>query len=224
MKFSQENTVQVESGRPEDEVAAELQREIIFGRLKPRERLLENELAERFNVGRHIIRAAFDQLDRAGLITRRANRGVVVYDYQTNEVEELYAMRELLQRAAAERIPLPASEALIAALTRINGAYARHLAHGELERVAEYNDDFHRTLFEACGNRFLSSSIEQFWLKTAAIHCYAIGIPHLSQQSLREHEQMVEALRVGDRALLVQLCVDHMRPALEAYKAAHGGW
>jgi DNA-binding GntR family transcriptional regulator len=216
--------IQRDEGRPDDEVVAALKRDILFGRLKPRERLVENELAERFGVGRHVIRAAFDHLDRAGLVQRRANRGVVVYDYQKNEVEQLYEMREILQRAAAERIPLPASEELIDALTAINAAYEMHLDRGELVQVADVNDVFHQRLFEACGNRFLTSSIEQYWLKTAAIHCYAIGVPDLARQSLSEHRAMVDALRSGDRERLVRLCLDHMRPALEACKAAHGGW
>ncbi len=35
---------------------------------------------------------------------------------------------------------------------------------------------------------------------------------------------MIEAIRAGRREELVRLCVEHMMPALEAFKAAHGGW
>ncbi len=213
-----------DKARPEDMVIAELQRDIMFGRLRPRERLVETELVERFNVGRHVIRAAFDQLVRDGLVDRRANRGVIVYDYQTDEVEQLYAMREILQRAAAERLPLPANKALIEELQRINARCREFLASGALVEVATANDTFHSTMFEACGNKFLAQTIEEYWLKTAAIHCYAIGVPNLAQQSLNEHDEMVEALQGDDRQRLIRLCIDHMQPALMAYKSAHGGW
>lgn len=212
------------AGRPEDEVAETLKQDILFGRLRPRERLVEGELVTRFGVNRHVVRAALDHLDRAGLVRRRANRGVVVTDYETEEVEELYEMREILQRAAAERIPLPASPALISTLRTINDGYGLCLDRGDLVGVGEANDKFHSYLFEACGNRFLAQSIEEYWLKTAAIHCYAIGVPHLARQSLGEHAAMIDALQEGDRPKLVRLCIEHMYPALDAYKIAHGGW
>ncbi|MGV6874264.1 GntR family transcriptional regulator [Pseudochelatococcus sp. B33] len=213
-----------DKARPEEMVIAELQRDIMFGRLRPRERLVEADLAERFGVGRHVIRTAFDQLVRDGLVERRANRGVIVYDRKTEEVEQLYEMREILQRAAAERVPLPAAPSLIERLKEINAQCRAYLADGALTDVAAANDKFHNTMFEACGNKFLAQSIEEYWLKTAATHCYAIGVPNLAQQSLDEHDGMIEALKSDDRKLLVKLCIDHMYPALKAYKAAHGGW
>jgi hypothetical protein len=35
---------------------------------------------------------------------------------------------------------------------------------------------------------------------------------------------MLDALKAGERNKLVQLCVEHIWPALQAYKRAHGGW
>lgn len=213
--------------RSEDKVQGvvrTLQHDIIFGRLKPRERLVEEELGARFDVGRHVVRAAIEELDRLGLVRRRANRGAVVSDYLSEEVDELYDMRTVLQREAAMRIPLPAPAELVAELRAINDVYIRHSEVGELAEAAVANDAFHQALFGACGNRYLQQTIQEYWLKTASIHCYAIGKPDLARQSRDEHIGMIEALEVGDRERLVQLCIDHMLPALEAFKAAHGGW
>lgn len=207
-----------------DDVVEAIRSDIIFGRMRPRERLLENELAARFNVGRYVIRGALTELDRLGLIELRQNRGAMVRDRPTREVEELYEMRDLLQHEAARRINFPVSEAFIAELERINEEYRVHLDTGDLDRVAEANNAFHRTLFGACGNRFLAETIEHYWQQTAAIHSYAIGSPEMARRSYAEHIRMIEALRAGDRERLQELCVQHMMPALNAYKAAHGGW
>ena len=59
---------------PDDKVLSvvrSLQQDIVFGRLKPRERLLEEEMSARFAVGRHVVRAVLEELDRAGLVVRR---------------------------------------------------------------------------------------------------------------------------------------------------------
>ena len=213
--------------RSEERAAAvvhALQHDIVFGRLKPRERLVEEELALRFGVGRHVVRAALEELDRHGLVRRRPNRGATVKDYSTGEVEQLYDMRSILQREAAMRIPLPGSAGLLDTLRAINGEFLACSERGDLDAASMANDLFHQTLFGACRNAVLAEAIQQLWVKTAAIHCYAIGTPGLAQRSRDEHAGMVDAIAVGDRERLVRLCVEHIVPALDAYKAAHGGW
>lgn len=205
-------------------IVSALQHDIVFGRLKPRERLVEEELSERFGVGRHVIRAALEELDRAGLIQRRQNRGAVVSDYSPEEVDELYEIRAILQRQAAQRIPLPAAPDFITKLSAINDDFVRFSKGGDLDSAAIANDQFHQMIFNECRNRYLAELIQQYWTKTAAIHCYAIANPALAEKSRAEHYEMIEAMRTGDRTTFETLSVEHMQPALLAFKAAHGGW
>jgi len=208
--------------RPQDAVFEALRNDILLGRLHPRERLVEEDLTSRFSVGRYVVRAALDELIRIGLVLRRPNRGVIVSDYDPAEVENLYEMREILQRAAIARLPLPASPALLAELKAINKRYAAFQARGELDEVAEENAAFHRTLFGACQNPYLADMIEQFREKTAAVHGYSIGVPERAAQSHRDHERMIGSLKSGDRERLADLCIQHMKPALEAVRGARG--
>jgi len=205
-------------------IVSALQHDIVFGRLKPRERLVEEELSERFAVGRHVIRAALEELDRAGLVQRRQNRGAVVSDYSPEEVDELYEIRTILQQQAARRVPLPAAPEFITKLVAINDDYVRFGKAGDLDSAAIANDTFHQMIFSGCRNRQLADLIQQYWTKTAAIHCYAIANPALAEQSRQEHYRIIDAMSSGDRETFEVLCVDHMLPALAAFKAAHGGW
>lgn len=206
--------------RPQDRVFQALRRDVLLGRLRPRERLVEEELAARFVVGRYVVRAALDELARIGLVARRPNRGVVVCDYDPTEIEQLYEVRETLQRAAIARMPLPAPRSLVDELTAINRAYAECLARGELDEVAEANAAFHRTLFGACGNPFLAAAIEQHWEKSALVHGYAIGVPALAARSHDDHAAMIACLAAGERDELAALCSRHMRPSLDAVRAS----
>ncbi|MDX1425090.1 MAG: GntR family transcriptional regulator [Kiloniellales bacterium] len=208
----------------ESDVVERIREAIIFGRLRPRERLVEEELSERFNVSRHTIRSALVSLEQIGLVTRRPNRGVVVRDLSVQEVEELYEMRAILQAEAARRIPLPAPAALIEELERIHGEFSRCVDRMDLKQTAALNNVFHETIFAACNNRYLAETIENYWIRTTAIRCYAIGDPNMLQQSRNEHRAIIDALARGDRKALIRHCVDHIYPALEAYKRAHGGW
>jgi len=88
--------------------------EIAFGLLKPRERLIEHDLCQRFETSNHNIRQAFELLDRVGLIDRRANRGVAVKALYTEELSDLYEVRVMLQREGARKIDMSRSHELAA--------------------------------------------------------------------------------------------------------------
>jgi DNA-binding GntR family transcriptional regulator len=205
-------------------VVAALRREIIFGRLAPGSRMIENEISERYGIGRHVVRSVLAELQRLGLIQHRPNRGAVVIKYSREEIEQLYEMREILQSAACLRIAMPVSRGAILALTEFNEIYLDSSQRGQLDDVVETNNAFHRTLFGLCGNQFLSTAIEEHWQKSAAIHSYAIGVPAMAADSYRQHRAMIDAMQEQDRALLLKLCMDHMKPALQLYQKAHGGW
>lgn len=211
---------------PDDKVLPvirSLQQDIVFGRLKPRERLVEEEMSARFAVGRHVIRAVLEELDRAGLVVRRPNRGAVVRDYTAAEMDQLYDVRRLLHREAAMRMELPGSPALVAKLRGINDEYRRSCDAGDLYQAAGLNDQFHQTMNAACGNAFLAEMIQSFWLKTASVHsrCYATGNMQRIIETIDEHDGMVEAIASGTNERLATLCVEHMKPALATFKVNH---
>lgn len=206
------------------ELTEKMREAIIFGRLRPRERLVEDEVIERYGATRHLVRSAMAALEQAGLVTRRPNRGYVVRDFSVEEVEELYEMRAILQAEAARRVPMPVPESLLASLEQIHDDYSNSVDALDLQQTTTLNNLFHETIFGACGNRFLAEAVASYWSRTTAIRCYAIGDPDLLRKSRAEHRAIIDALARSDRDLFVKLCVDHIYPALEAYKRAHGGW
>ena len=202
----------------------QIKQQIIFGRLRPRERLIDDELSERYKASRHLVRSAFAELERMGLVTRRPNKGAIVRDFSVEEVEQMYEMRAILQAEAARRIPLPASKALMEKLEEIHHRHGEAIDNQELQLTCKINNEFHHTIFAASGNRYLAQMIERVWTETLGIRCYAIGDPRLVARSHDEHGEILDAMREGDREKLVRLVVDHIWQALEAYKRAHGGW
>lgn len=198
--------------------------DIIFGRLRPRERLIEDELVSRFNVSRHLVRAAFVELEQLGIVVRRPNKGAVVRDYTAREIEEIYEMRALLQAEAARRMPMPAPPELMKELRSLHDAYCEAADKGDLPSVCTMNSLFHRRIWASCGNGYLTYLLERMWTETLGIRCYGIADPQLLWRARQEHAEMIAMLETGDREGFIQLNVDHIWPALEAYKRSHGRW
>ncbi|WBO21976.1 GntR family transcriptional regulator [Sphingomonas abietis] len=205
-----------------NEVANALMEDIIFGQFRPRERLVEEELADRYGTSRSLARKALVELDRTGLIERRPNKGVIVSDFSIDDLEKLYEMRLILQSEAARRITRPVAPALIAELRNINAEYAAAIAQGDKKEAYRINTQFHEVFYGACGNRYLSDAISQYWLRTTPIHWYVLGDRAYLRNSHQDHADMIDGLESGDLDKVVEIGRDHILPALEAYRQLHG--
>jgi len=112
-------------------VSDELEEQIVLGVLNPRERLVEDDLCERFNLKRHVARQVLAEVERRGLVERRKNVGALVKSYTPREVTELYALRELLEADAARRIVFPVSSEALEALTAIQAEHDEAAGAGD---------------------------------------------------------------------------------------------
>lgn len=202
---------------PDEEIAAALEEEIIFGRLKPGERLREEALLERFGHSRHFIRAAFVRLEKAGIVVRTRNVGAAVRAFTIQEVEEVYEVREIVQRQAALRLRLPASPGDIARIEAIHAEYVRCIAAGDLRGIHASNDRFHLAIFGLCGNAYLLALVRQYMDLTHVIRTNTFSDAAALQVSRSQHELMIEQLKGRDPWAFSELCVQHLRPNKEEY-------
>jgi len=204
-------------GGKEATIVRALEEDIIFARLAPGTRLVEDTLMARFPVSRHTIRQALYQLERLGVVTRERNKGAMVRSLHPDEVKQIYEVRELLQRQAALLIPLPAPMALIDRLMEIHRIYSAHVDAEYLRGIHEENDRFHLTMFGACGNAYLVSSIEHYMRLSLPVRANSLANKAQLEVSRQHHWFMIEAMTKKDNWVLAQLCVDHLQPSKLAY-------
>ncbi len=202
----------------EDErIVRALEEDIIFGRLAPGTRLTEDSLLSRFPVTRHFVRQALVQLEQMGVVVRERNKGATVRSLTADEVRQIYAVRELVQRQAALLIPLPAPQALIDELMAIHEEHGEHIESGYLRGVHETNDRFHLTLFGACGNKYLVQTIELYMRFSLPVRANSMSDRSALDISHSQHALMIEMLKGRDNWVLSQLCVDHLQPSKKRY-------
>ncbi len=198
-----------------------LEEDILFGRLYPRERLVEEQLGVRFGVNRHHVREALAELERMGMVERRRNRGAVVREFTPDDALHLYAVREALEQLAARTIALPAALEVLAELKRVQTAHAAAVEAGDPRTTFRRNVEFHQVLFGASGNPYLREAIASYTQRSHAIRAYTIADPAYLRAACDEHWAMIEALETGDRERLVQLCSVHILRGRDAYIAAY---
>jgi DNA-binding GntR family transcriptional regulator len=202
---------------PLRDLVAALQEDIVLGRLAPGARLVEEELAGRFETKRHVVREAFGELERAGLIERKRNRGASVRSLTPDDVNQIYAVRVILERGAAAQIPMPLDRKRLAAIEAAQRRHDEAIAAGDAKAVFRANFEFHEALFATCGNPYLARAIDDFRKKTHVVWSYAIVKPEYFRNAQREHRAMIKALKDGDRKRLIELCAAHLDISRAAY-------
>ena len=200
-------------------VIAAIQTDIIRSRILPRTRLIEDHLMEDYRAKRHVVRAALAELQRLGVVVKPRHRGAELPRFERAQLDQLYAMRAVLHRAAVHATPMPVPRARLAQVAAAARAHAAAARSGDLIRIHQENMTFHRALFGLCDNPYLAESIRLHdWLSFPA-RAYGAADPGALAQACAEHDAMVRALREQDRATLEHLSVTHMDRARQLYAA-----
>jgi DNA-binding GntR family transcriptional regulator len=198
-----------------------LEREIILGRLKPRERLLESQLCRRLGISRTLLREVFRRLEGVGLVTLQPNRGVVVRDFTPQEVEDVYYLRTALERAALPLIVKRIRQADLRALREIQRKFEAACRAQDMAEMILVNLAFHRRLDEASGNSFLCQSLQVSHLQTQRIRYVAWLSASRVQKSIREHRAMLAALARKDATRFVRVVEEHLQGGKEDYQCIY---
>jgi DNA-binding GntR family transcriptional regulator len=203
--------------QPVQDIVRRIEEDIVFRVYHPRERLVEDELMQRFEAKRHIVRQALIELERDGLVMRKPNSGAQVRALTAKEAIELYAVREILETNCVKLIPLPVETRLLAPIEKIQREHAAAIKSNDVRAIFRANLTFHAAIFQLCGNDALVEAIADFARRTHPVRLTTLVTQQYLEQARGEHEDMLRALRKGDRARLVALCSRHLQPSREAY-------
>ncbi len=143
------------------QIVQEIRQAILSRSLLPGERLVERTLAERLGTSLTATREALIQLETEGLITKKPNATTHVTKLTLNEVEQIYAVRRVLERYAFEEAARIADGNSIKKLREL---------HQEALAVARAHDDtayisadlkWHEAVWESTGNSCLVESLRR---------------------------------------------------------------
>ncbi|MFJ1298499.1 GntR family transcriptional regulator [Pseudomonadota bacterium AL_CKDN230030165-1A_HGKHYDSX7] len=185
----------------------EIKRRILAGLFTPTDRLREIEVAQMLEMGRTPVREALKRIQDEGLITHEPGRGLVVTTMSQQEVGELYAMRQVLEGAAAALAARHASDAEILHMQTI-------LDEGDAGDAVAQNLDFHQAIYSAAHNRYLIRSLQSLTDTTYLLGRSTLSSPERVGQSNEEHNAIVAAIRARDPVRAEAAAQHHINQAL----------
>ena len=181
-----------------DVVFNTLRKAILRGELKPGERLMEIQLANKLGVSRTPIREAIRKLELEGLVLMIPRKGAEVAQITEKNMQDVLEVRKALEelsvQLACERItPEQVEEMKMAAED-----FRKVLKSGDVTKIAEADVKFHDIIFAATNNQRLITL-----LNNLREQMYRFRVEYLKQkecypQLLEEHDKLIALISGGE--------------------------
>ncbi len=198
---------------PTDGIYDRMRADIVHGTLRPNQRLVEVELAERLGVSRTPVRETLQRLTLEGLVQRNRG-GWVVHEHSPEEIRSIYEVRAALEGYAAL---LAAGRATPDELDALGDLYPDGdtvLALGPDVQV-ERNERFHDGVIAAAANARLAHlcrASRQYYFNHRIARRYDASE---TRESIEGHRRILAALARGDAAAAESCAREHVDYALE---------
>lgn len=184
------------------------------GRIMPGDRIREEDVAQSLGVSRTPVREALQHLQARRLVEMAPGRGIVVVELNTQQVMELYAMREVLEGAAARFAAQHALPAEIAMMRELSDEF--DAARGDAPLLARINANLHRTIYEAARNRYMHEALNNLEDALSLLQNTTFSLPERHASASTEHRAIVEAIARRDSDAAESLSRAHIHEAQRA--------
>lgn len=184
-------------------VTDQLRGDILSGALEPGERLVEEQLTQRFKISRAPLREALRLLVEQGLVEHIPRRGARVTTYSARDFDELFAVRDALERFALSLVQEKEAAELDmrpveAALTTLADAADR----GDRLAASNAHRAFHLALVALADSRQLLIAYEPLIVKLQiymAANLRREADTSSPAEGVRRHQRLLDAVLSGDR-------------------------
>ena len=183
---------------------------ILSEELPPDSRLVELSLASHLGVSRTPVREALKRLTAEGLAVIDPPRGMVVKPIGEQEMEEIYAVREVLDGLAARLAAQRISDEDLARLRGLTEVMSRAVEEGGRAALVQANIRFHEIIFQAAGNERLLQMGRNLTDSVRRSSSTAFRSLERDIDVLQEHSELVTALEQRDAAAAERLAREHM--------------
>ena len=197
------------------EEVAELLRQRIFAReLAPGSWIDEMRLADEYGISRTPLREALKVLATEGLVTMKMRRGAYVTEVNDKDQRDVYHLLSLLESDAAGVVAAQASDLELTELESIHQELSA--AVGNTDKFFAINERFHMRLLEIANNRWRDQMVADLRKVMKLNRHNSLLKSGRIEESLREHQALLEALLARDVSASVARMQAHFANGLEA--------
>ncbi len=180
-----------------DQAYDRIRHDIVNGVLKEHERLTEQALAKRLGLSRTPIREAISRLVHEGFVERQGGYSTRVAQFSTDETEQIFQLRLLLEGYAARRAATFASDTQIKSLRQLANtmtACTPPRSAEDYDTIARANEAFHRLICEAARSPRVTALLTVAVDVGLVAKTYRLYSEQALMRSCQHHHELVDAI------------------------------
>jgi DNA-binding GntR family transcriptional regulator len=205
-----------------DHAVDRLRQAIVAGELKPGQRVNQEDWAAAIGVSVAPVREALRVLEQEGQVEYLPRRGYFVTELHIADLEEIYALRRLLEERAA-RHALPGIDDETRERIRQAAADCRAAARsGDVAAELAANRRFHFAILDAPDQPHVMRHIKLLWDSTEGYRALYYNSPAERKRANKAHDRIVAAIDASDADALVAELDAHRQQALDVLRRVLG--
>ena len=227
MKTSTAKLIESEPTSLHADIVSQLRDFIVEGHLTPGSRISERDLCEKFEISRTPLREALKVLAAEGLVDLLPNRGARVRHFTEKDIRNLFELIAGMDFVAGRMACARITDEQIRAIEKMHLDMYTHYLRREVAEYFHLNQNIHQAIVDAAGNPLLSANYAHLNAIIRRLR-YSANLVHRDRigEAMREHEQIVDALRRRSADELGMLMFQHLEGKCEAvceYLQEHQG-
>jgi len=180
-----------------------LQERILNGEFKEGDALIQDAIADEYDVSRMPVREALRQLEACGLVAMRTHKGAVVTTLPTEQIEELFALRAMLEGDLLARAMVRMTDQDVVEARTILGQLEASYQARDMASWGRLNWTFHERLYAPADRAQTMAILHGINLQTERYIRLHLVLTDGLQAAEREHREILRlyALRATDEAV-----------------------
>lgn len=197
-----------------EQVAEQLRARILAHTLSPGSWIDEQALCAEYGISRTPLREALKVLASEGLVTMKLRRGAYVTEVSERDLAEVFHLLALLESDAARVAAQKATAEQMAELLAIHDELENAL--DDRARFFAANERFHMRLLEIADNRWRIQLVADLRKVMKLNRAQSLLKQGRLEASLREHRQIMAALKARNAERVQALMQHHLEAGREA--------
>ena len=193
-----------------DVVFNTLRQAIIKGDLKPGERLLEIQLAEKLGVSRTPVREAIRKLELEGLVTMVPRRGTTVLGITKKHLKDVLEIRSALEELALELACRRITNEQYEELVRLEALLEAKQDSDNAFELSDIDEKFHEQIYQATNNPRLVQLLANLREQMYRFRLEYMKAKDKRPRLIQEHQQIIKALKNKDSKAGRKAIYDHI--------------
>ncbi|HHW31988.1 MAG TPA: GntR family transcriptional regulator [Clostridiaceae bacterium] len=194
-------------------VFTKIEDDILSGRYKPGDDLVETKLSKELGVSRTPIREALRKLELEGLVEYFPNKGVVVKGLSSQDIEDIYTIRMLIEGLAARWATEKITQKELDEMEEAIQLEEFYTMKNDINNLMRLDSRLHDIIYKASKSRPLMKTLSTYHNYLKRARSTSFNTPGRALKALEEHRAIFEAIKSGDAESAEKLTIKHVKNA-----------